>query len=176
MIHPYRIIALVSMLALLTSCSASATIQLRDGQTIHGRIEGSNREHIYLERQVVVPREEIVTIQHPGNEQFLAGLLLTTLSILGVVALAAQGAYDSLPSIHPTSGSPAEALGNICSTLATVSSIGLLLGGVSLMVQGGLINSRSRSLARFEPENSPGPNESEVNGTTLLGIGFAVRF
>jgi len=103
------------VLAFASGCSSSATLRLRDGSTVSGRILRSNATTVWVRdpeveraegageppaptREVVggeergaVRREDIVDVTHPGNgEMFAGGALFMGAAALATMALAQE--------------------------------------------------------------------------------------
>lgn len=82
--------------AVLCGCTSSATLHMRDGREVEGRILRSSGESVWVEGRNDQPlelrREDIVDVTHPGNWEIgvgtgllaaSAGLFMTGVAICG---------------------------------------------------------------------------------------------
>lgn len=75
------------ILVLIAGCGTSATLNLRDGRNIEGKIIGSTSSTISVEGQtepIVVSRSEVADIDHPGNVAATIGGVLTAYGIANI--------------------------------------------------------------------------------------------
>jgi hypothetical protein len=89
---------------LTSGCSGAATLRLRDGTSVSGRIVGGDETTVHLERDGDawdLERDEIVDVTHPGQGEIIAGGVLLGLSggvLLGLSALSGVAGQGRAPS------------------------------------------------------------------------------
>lgn len=80
-----RTLTILAMVLLVGGCNTAATIYLKDGRIIEGKIKQSDSQSIYVKSKdsdevIVVFRQSIKDIDHPGNGHAIVG------TVLGVAA------------------------------------------------------------------------------------------
>jgi len=112
-----------------TGCGHGASVDLRNGSSIDGTIVGSDKGHLYVERdsggRVAVDRGAIDYIDYPGNVLQIAG---------GVTLLVGIGAVNGARN---SSGSE-----------AALNAAGLCLPGLAMLAWGTYLNLQARGAAR----------------------------
>jgi hypothetical protein len=113
----------------LAGCGHGASVDLQNGNSIDGTIVGSDKNHLYIERdsggQVAIDRDKIDYIDYPGNVLQIAGGLTL---LLGIGT--ANGALYSSRSE------------------AVWTTAGLCLPGLAMLAWGTYLNLHSRGTAR----------------------------
>jgi hypothetical protein len=131
------IACIAAMATAAGACSTTATISRRHGPAYEAEIVGSDADTLRLEngdgQALLVPREDVVDIDHPGNVLMTIGAV-----ILGVGTINVLGTYGQL--IEPMSGQSQ----NQAAAAATVVAI---IPGAILTVVGAIIYGRSRNRA-----------------------------
>jgi hypothetical protein len=104
-------------------------VDLRNGHSIDGTIVGSDKNHLYVERdsggQVAIDRDDIDYIDYPGNVLQIAG----GVTLLLGVGTAAGAEYSSRSE-------------------AVLTTAGLCLPGLAMLAWGTYLNLHSRGAAR----------------------------
>ena len=121
-----KTLACLSIAALATGCGSSATLTLRDGQTIEGIIRASSSENVYVTKfgdVKRVPRSEIADIDHPGNVAATIGGVVTAYGIANIII--------GMPTCERTEN-PAYCAGVV---LPAVLGLGLVTYGVSVWAE-----------------------------------------
>lgn len=113
----------------LAGCGHGASVDLRNGDSIDGMIVGSDKNHLYIERDsgghVAIDRDDIDYIDYPGNVLQIAGGVTLLLGI----GTADGGAYSSRSE-------------------AVLTTAGLCLPGLAMLAWGTYLNLHSRGVAR----------------------------
>jgi hypothetical protein len=121
-------VATLSVFA-FAGCGHGASVDLRNGYSIDGTIVGSDKNHLYLERdlggQVAIARDNIDYIDYPGNVLQIAGGVTLLLGL----GIAGGAEYSSRSE-------------------AVLTTAGLCLPGLAMLAWGTYLNLHSRSTAR----------------------------
>jgi len=121
-------VATLSVFA-LAGCGHGASVDLRNGDSIDGTIVGSDRNHLYLERdsgrQVAIARDDIDYIDYPGNVLQIAG---------GLTLLFGIGTTDG--TVYSSSSE------------AVLTTAVLCLPGLAMLAWGTYLNLHSRGIAK----------------------------
>lgn len=125
-----RWIALATLLVFAPAgCGHGASVDLRNGNSIDGSILGSDKKHLYLERdsggQVALDRDDIDYIDYPGNVLQIAGGLTLLLGI----SISDSADYSSKSE-------------------AVLTTATLWLPGLAMLAWGTYLNLHARSAAR----------------------------
>jgi hypothetical protein len=137
------------------ACSTTATISTVRGSSYEATIDGSSAEALRLQnrdgQRFVVPREDVVDVDHPGNVLMTIGAVM-----LGVGTLNVLGTYGKV--IEPMSGQSQ----NQAAAAATAVAI---IPGAILTIVGATIYGRSRRNAEaFEKaKRAPRPEPRGVS-------------
>jgi hypothetical protein len=129
--HPWiwRIAVAALPVFALAGCGHGASVDLRNGNSIDGMIVGSDKNHLYLERdsggQVAIARDDIDSIDYPGNVLQLAGVV----TLLFGIGSADSSGYSSRSE-------------------AVLTTASLCLPGLAMLVWGTYLNLHSRGAAR----------------------------
>jgi hypothetical protein len=140
-------VALLACAAL--GCSTTATIMRTSGPPIEASIEGGSPSSIVLEGGAVVPRSEVVEVDHPGNVHAVVGGVVLGYGLLNIAAGSATcGDSGKFSSKGEQNG---YCIGMVTPALV---GVGMLIWG--LVVHSGsksALNDTSHALA--EPEVAP---------------------
>jgi hypothetical protein len=83
-----RLVGMLVLSIVASGCGTAATISRADGTSVTGEIERGNRKQIYLKTAaggtVMVPKDTVTDIDHPGDAAIVVGLSLTALGVLAV--------------------------------------------------------------------------------------------
>jgi hypothetical protein len=113
----------------LAGCGHGASVDLRNGNSIDGTIVGSDKDHLYLERdsgrQVAIDRGDIDYIDYPGNVLQIAG----GLTLLVGISTADSATYSSRSE-------------------AVWTTAALYLPGLAMLAWGTYLNLQARGTAR----------------------------
>lgn len=137
----------LSLLGLGATACSTATVTLKGGRTIEGRIVKSDARRVVVRRAgpsawvsgnprggtVRVARRQIEDVDHPGNVAAAAGVLLTTVGLI-VASFAIDTGYDY-------------DLGGVLLNTAVIG------GGVGLLVFGGMVYVQSTSAYAGPPDD-----------------------
>lgn len=77
--------------ALSVACSPNATLELKDGSRVNGKIVDNRQGHIIVQidgRAYGVPEERVEDIDHPGDGAFAAAAVLASLATYTLIATA----------------------------------------------------------------------------------------
>jgi hypothetical protein len=80
--------AIAATIAIGLGCGTTATLTLRNGLNMEGRIEGSSRTGVRV-GQTEVARSDIADIDHPGNVAMTIGLVLVGCGLVDTIIVAA---------------------------------------------------------------------------------------
>lgn len=145
----------VVAVAFVCGCSSSATLKLRDGSEVEGRILRSSAESIWVEggndQPLELEREDIVDVTHPGNWEIGVGTGLLALSVVLIGVGAAMDDQDPCSQLDRELGE--------CSNRMNPDSAFAYLGALSvgvpgLILLGGGIKTYNASRLRYAPADS----------------------
>ena len=154
MIRPLALVLIVNLVA----CSTTS-LQLRNGQSIDGTIEGSDADFIYVRNRMesisTTERSSVMEIDYAGRREIIAGAIVTS---LGLLALLAGLLASSLAGREHMAG---DMIMGMCGAVGGT----LTLIGVPILVFGVNAKSRAKRLLR-----------SDVVSLHVSTNGFALRF
>jgi|GEM_PF-1795072 len=92
-----RVPTIFSIVLLVSGCSTTAMIYLKDGTSIEGRIKRSDQPSIYVATEdsgelITIDRSNIEDIDHPGDIYALVGTVLGVLGWAAVIVAAVDDA------------------------------------------------------------------------------------
>lgn len=155
--------AVVSAALICSACSSSATLTLRDGHEVRGKILRSDAETVWVEQGGSarhVKREQIVDVTHPGGNEMGVGVLV---AVIGGLALSnvehwggdGRSGYDH----YYDADTPLIAAGFV------------LLGGGVIAASAGAVM-YSRSSARHAPPKGTAAAPRQMQGVNGVRLGF----
>ncbi len=94
------LLAATTVGATLAGCGTSATLMIRNGVQIHGKIVGADAQDIYLQTAGgsarPIPKDEVTDIDHPGNVAAAIGSLLSAYGVVNIIVVAPGCDRESL--------------------------------------------------------------------------------
>lgn len=174
-----RLIALIAVSVLLMSCSKAATFNMRDGSTTRAQLTSSTDDEYTVtpeggEGEETLTRADVESIDHPGWDHTIAGLVVAGVGLgTGIAGATILGTIND--------GVKSEDTRIPEDDVDSLLGISLLFGGISALVIGGAVaswgyNSYSRSKASAvatpseddDSKDEEGQDETKDESTQLI--------
>jgi len=133
----------ILIISSIVSCSSQATIIKNDNTPIKGRIESSDKDNLYVDffnEKITVPRNEINSIDHPGN--VMGNIGLGVIGLGGVFALLGMALKET-----PGTSSYSQDVNETTGDIYIWTGIGIGGGGIITAIIGYSIWGRSKMAA-----------------------------
>jgi transcriptional antiterminator Rof (Rho-off) len=161
MLTAQRLAALLLAMELVSGCSTSATITLRNGTHTSGRIVRSDSETVFVEKDDAlwsIERDDIEDVSHPGiGEMIGGGMALAAAAGLATAAVVEDGSGDDR--------------GKLMAGPLYLGAVALGVPALIVTIDGAVAFSGSRS--RFAPpETSAARSPREAAKGIRLGFEF----